>query len=125
MGRGRRGVPTPRSLKDLPIRNGATQTVPADTRFFQSNSAGRTAGGLIALDGVHPTTIGYGILAQAALGIIHTFPGTAADSNIDFSALVTQDTLVSHSPVTVTPDFHIVGWINKHIDIVSTLLRRL
>jgi hypothetical protein len=69
----------------------------------QSNVAGRASGGTIALDGVHPTTIGYGILAQAILDIIHTFPGFAPGSDIDFAALVSKDTLVSDPSVTATP----------------------
>lgn len=42
-----------------------------DTRFLGTDIKGRSAGGLIALDGVHPTTIGYGILAQEVVDIMH------------------------------------------------------
>ena len=33
-------------------------------RYFSSDHLGRYAGGLVALDGVHPTTIGYGLVAH-------------------------------------------------------------
>jgi hypothetical protein len=65
------------------------------------------------------------LLAQAVFDIIRTFPGVAVNSDIDFAALVGQDSLVSDPPVTITKDFHVVGWINKHFDIVSSVARRL
>ena len=117
--------PLPAPLKNLAVKPGARDTLAADTRFFETNGTGRTAGGLIALDGVHPTTIGYGILGQAVLDIIRTFPDVAPASDIDFASLVSQDTLVSDPPATLTGDLHVVGWINKHIDIAATLLRRV
>ncbi|HSK27362.1 MAG TPA: hypothetical protein VK894_10685 [Jiangellales bacterium] len=48
---------------ELPPELKALDPVP-NTRFFWSGPGGRTDGGLFSLDGVHPTTIGYGILAQ-------------------------------------------------------------
>lgn len=41
-----------------------------DTRFFDSDRFGRRKGGLFALDGVHPTTIGYGLVAWEAMKIL-------------------------------------------------------
>ena len=38
---------------------------PPDSQFFAVGPNGqRTAGGLFSLDGVHPTTIAYGLVAQ-------------------------------------------------------------
>jgi hypothetical protein len=108
----------------LPAPIGGLDPTP-DTQFFEAGAAGRSHGGLIALDGVHPTTIGYGILAQEVINLMETagvtFPG---GTDIDFAALLDQDSLVSDPPATLTGDMHIVGWLNKHIDIISALLGR-
>jgi hypothetical protein len=45
--------------------------------------------------------------------------------DIDFGALLAEDTLVSQPPPTLTGDLHAVGWINKHIDLIATLMRHL
>src|SRR5207342_184308 len=35
-----------------------------NTRFFASGPSGRTDGGLFSLDGIHPTTSAYGVIAH-------------------------------------------------------------
>ena len=75
-----------------------------DTRFFETANGGRVGGGLIALDGIHPTTIGYGILAQEVIRVMEAaqveFPGSA---DVDFGKLLQADSLVSNPPDTITP----------------------
>ncbi|MDH4143654.1 MAG: hypothetical protein OEY23_00610 [Acidimicrobiia bacterium] len=71
----------------------AALTPRPDTRYFLSDDRGRYQGGLFSLDGVHPTTIGYGIVADEMLGLIA--PG---GPRIDFDALVGRDTLIAHPP---------------------------
>lgn len=45
---------------------------PIDSRFLVGDGqGGRGAGGLFSLDGVHPTTVCYGILAQETINIMH------------------------------------------------------
>ena len=79
-----RPVPLPAPIADL------------DTRFFLSDATGRLQGGLFGLDGVHPTTSGYGIIAQAVVDVL------AADgvrtTPLDFAALRQQDTLNTSPP---------------------------
>jgi hypothetical protein len=64
-----------------------------DTRFFCSDETGRTAGGIFALDGVHPTTIAYGILAQefcnvmAKVGVVFRTPGGIGPSRSGLGGL--------------------------------------
>ena len=41
-----------------------------DSKFFGSAPEGRTQGGLFSLDGIHPTTVGYGIIAQEFINIM-------------------------------------------------------
>jgi hypothetical protein len=78
-----------------------------DSRFFSADSSGRKAGGLFALDGVHPTTIGYGLVAQEVINVMHSAgvkfefgnglerPGPVA---VDFDRLLRLDTLMSAPP---------------------------
>lgn len=70
-----------------------------DTRFFISDENGRRQGGLFGLDGVHPTTSGYGVIAQATLNVL-----TGAGLNttpIDFAALRGSDTLNARPPALI------------------------
>jgi hypothetical protein len=95
-----------------------------DTQFFTANGSGRTTGGLIALDGVHPTTVGYGIVAQEVIRVMETagVPFPKSPCGIDFGALLGEDELTSNPPVTLSGDLHIVGWLNEHLDIITALL---
>ena len=100
-----------------------------DTRFFQSDASGRTQGGLVALDGMHPTTIGYGILAQEALDVmahanatLPEQPAPRAPVQVDFARLVAADTLISDPPKSLTHDLGAVRFINEMIDIGLALL---
>ncbi len=95
-----------------------------DTQFLTADRMGRTTGGLIALDGVHPTTVGYGVVAQEVIRVMQkagvTFPNGTGD--VDFDWLLSQDELTTDPPATLTGDLHIVGWLNEHLDIVKALL---
>ncbi len=102
-----------------------------DTAFFQAGPTGRTAGGWFALDGVHPTTIGYGMVAQAIVDILHGSAGVkfyddaGAERSapaIDFAKLRDSDTLISDPPRTLADDLAIVGHLNEKIDILAHLL---
>ena len=95
-----------------------------DTRFFTSNELGRLTGGLIALDGVHPTTIGYAILAQEVFQILRNADPTGHDPGIDFSAALAADTLVTNPPAGLTDDLRPLHLINTVIDLVELLLGR-
>ena len=46
-----------------------------DSRFFQSGPHGRSQGGLFSLDGVHPTTISNGMIADSIIRIMHQSAG--------------------------------------------------
>jgi hypothetical protein len=97
--------------------------VPAvDSQFFGAGPSGRTQGGLFALDGMHPTTVGYGILAEECIkvmaGSAHvTFPGasmpTGTGTRIDFNALLARDTLMSDPPEAIGEDLKVLAWLNE------------
>ena len=78
-----------------------------DARFFRSDETGRLQGGLFGLDAVHPTAVGYGIIAQAVLDVLSaagiTSPG------IDYTQLLAQDTLNSSPPALFTRIFTLLA----------------
>lgn len=85
---------------------------PPDTRYLLAGPAGRTQGGLVSVDGVHPTTVGYGILAHEVLGVLQRAgadlpagPGAA----VDFAALAAADRFVTAPPATLTDAVATVG----------------
>ncbi|MGH8997917.1 MAG: hypothetical protein ACRDY7_00835 [Acidimicrobiia bacterium] len=71
---------------------------PPDTRFLSSGRSGRTQGGLFSLDGVHPTTAGYGILAGEVMRVMTDGGVALAAPSPNFDELVKADTLVSDTP---------------------------
>ncbi|ABD09501.1 hypothetical protein ThrDRAFT_00015 [Frankia casuarinae] len=106
--------PLPQALRELHPR--------PDTRFFLSDARGRTQGGLIALDGVHPTSIGYGIMASEMLAILAraNVPG-AVGATIDFADLLRRDTLVSNPPASLGGDFRTLGWLQHRLQLFAAL----
>lgn len=117
---------------ELPAELRALSPVP-DSRFFASGPGGRTAGGWFSLDGTHPTTIGYGILAQEFATVMekarvtfHFRDGrTPRDGpvKIDFSRLAAADTLISHPPRSVSSDLALIGWLDNTLDVFRRVLR--
>jgi hypothetical protein len=115
---------------ELPEPLQALEPVP-NTHFFQSGPDGRTDGGLISLDGVHPTTIGSGLLAQEVIRIMEVagvaFPGADggtrdAQLELDFERLLTLDTLVSDPPTSVSSTVATLGWLDQVSDWVRRVL---
>lgn len=102
---------------------------PPDTRFFASGAGGRTAGGLVSLDGVHPTTIAYGILANEFIkimvdaGVVFRDASGAprSDPGVDFKRLLALDSLVSKPPTSLSSDVALIGWLDQRVDVVQRL----
>lgn len=105
---------------------------PVDSRFLVSDGhGGRGAGGLFSLDGVHPTTVGYGVLAQEAINVMRlagveflnaqgaprTDPVT-----VDFARLLLLDSLVRRPPQNITSTLDILGWADEKVDWVRRVL---
>ena len=115
---------------ELPPQLQALDPVP-NTRFFRAGPEGRTDGGLFSLDGVHPTTIAYGVLAQEAMKVMElagmTFHGRdgrprTSPAVVDFDRLVAADTLISRPPAAVSNTLSLLGWLDERLDWVSTFL---
>ena len=103
---------------DDPIR-------PPDSRFFRSDGTGRLEGGLVALDGVHPSTISYGVIAQEFLNVMGDAGVNVGDGKIDFVDLVGKDSLISNPPNCVRPDLKGLGWGEVGWDWVAGLAKTL
>jgi GDSL-like Lipase/Acylhydrolase len=109
---GRPTYPLPPELADL------------DARFFHIHANGALKhGGLIALDGVHPTYSGYAIVAQEFIDVMRQNEPSIA--NVDFAVVRNADELVSHPPRTLDDlvsalrimerHFHISRWIDPSL----------
>jgi hypothetical protein len=98
---------------------------PPDTRFFVSDNGVRTQGGIIGLDGVHPTTVGYGLVAHEVLRVMKTAGVPVAQSvSINFNDLVAADSLISHPPLSLSLDLHVLGWLQELYDWANSAFRR-
>lgn len=97
------GKPTyemPNALRDLSVR------------FFEIGSDGKVKnGGLIGLDGIHPTTCGYAIIAQEFVKIMRAQNPDIRD--VDFAAMRAWDTLVSKPPRTLYDMFGMLRTLEK------------
>lgn len=105
---------------------------PPDSRFLATSSQGRIAGGLFSLDGVHPTTIAYGLMAQEFINVMDGAGVVFRDGadqprqspvRVDFTRLLRSDTLISDTPTAITSDFGWLAWADELLDWASRLRR--
>jgi hypothetical protein len=99
-----------------------------NSRFFASGPTGRTDGGLFSLDGVHPTTACYGILAQEFIRVMELAgvrffapDGSTRTSpvEIDFGNLLKQDSLLAAPPASVSNDLRTLRWLDQTADVLG------
>jgi len=102
-----------------------------DSRFFASDEDGRVKGGLISLDGIHATTVAYGLMAQEFVWIMQdagvefrrgdgVTPRTG-DVLVDFDRLLERDTLVGHPPKFLDDAVNMIGWVDQCADVLRRL----
>ena len=116
----------------LPPSLAALNPVP-DSRFLTGDGkGGRATGGLFSLDGVHPTTLCYGMIAQEMVNIMRLagveflLGGGALRTDpvsVDFERLLLRDTLVRHPPQLLRSSLDILGWADQTLDWVRKALR--
>jgi len=118
---------TPYELPDALRR---LEPVP-DSRFFVSGPGGRESGGLFSLDGIHPTTIAYGLMAQEFIGVMEEAgvefmrpdgvtprpPGV----EVDWAWILAHDTLISQPPRSLGSDVKLIGWLDEKLDFLKRL----
>ena len=104
-----RPYPLPQALRNL-------SPVP-DSRFLAADADGRTAGGLFSLDGVHPTTIMYGLMAQELINVMQLagveFPGAPGPAQIDFTDLIRSDSLISNPPRSLSNALTLIASLDE------------
>ncbi len=67
--------------------------------LFQTHNSTRKSGGLFSLDSVHPSTIGYGIAAEAFLRKMQEVGVPDANpANLDWRQIIAQDSLIQSPP---------------------------
>jgi len=115
----------------LPPAVAALRPEPTSAFFSSGPSGRRTAGGLFSLDGVHPTTIGYGILAQEVIrvmslagAVFHDAAGRPrpAPVTVDFARLIREDTLISDPPRSVDSTLDLIRRIDERFPFVVDAL---
>ena len=113
----------------LPPELASLDPVPS-TRFFASGPGGRTDGGLFSLDGIHPTTIGYGLIAHEVIQIMNLaqveFRSPTGELRpppvaVDFSRVLASDTLITRPPTSLTGQMATLGWLDDKLDWVRTM----
>jgi hypothetical protein len=108
------------------------QALGIDSRFFRSDRNGRTEGGIFALDGVHPTTVGYGLIAQEFMNIMYAAgvafpkaaPGAPNPPTLDWGRTIARDTMISAPPISLGADLRTIGWLDEVIEVFQHLFRR-
>ena len=108
----------------------ALRPVP-DSRFLTGDGeGGRASGGLFSLDGVHPTTVGYGLIAQEIINIMrvagvefrHTDGSPRQDPvTVDFNRLIARDTLIKRPPQNLRPGLSTLAWGDEALDWISRI----
>jgi hypothetical protein len=117
----------------LPPELQALSPVP-DSRFYRSGPSGRTHGGLFSLDGIHPTTIGYGIMAQEFIKVMQLAgvkfyksdgkTERTGEVKVDFKRLIAEDTLISNPPKSLSNAVSLIGMLDKNFNIFSGMLMK-
>ncbi|MGW0017413.1 hypothetical protein ACWDUD_03725 [Rhodococcus sp. NPDC003382] len=115
----------------LPAALAALDPVP-DSRFLTADGrGGRATGGFFSLDGVHPTTVGYGILAQeimtimAQAGVEFRHPSgelRTGPITVDWERLIRRDTLIRTPPQNIDSTLSILGWADEVADLAGRAL---
>ena len=111
----------------------ATVQPEPDTRFLTADGrGGRATGGLFSLDGVHPTTVAYGIVAQELVqvmeqaGVTFRTPTGAVRPGpitVDFDRLIRRDTLLTVPPQNIDSTLGVIGFLDETLDVFSQVIR--
>jgi hypothetical protein len=103
------------------------------TEFVRSGAGGIEAGGIVALDGVHPTTVGYSLIAHECMRVmkqigITFFTPTGEprpDPEIDFARVVQEDTLLSDPLRSGIGSLELLGKLDERFALIAGFERAL
>ena len=103
---------------DLPV-----ELKDLSTRFFEINPNGTIKnGGIFSLDGIHPTTCGYAIMAHEATKVIKKVNSDLEINNVDFKKYRALDMLVSRPPRTLDDIFGMLSFLETKFLLFSRFL---
>jgi hypothetical protein len=115
----------------LPPELQALTPIP-DSLFLASDGTKRSRGGLFSLDGVHPTTVGYGIFAQELINVMRragvefylpdSITARPDPVTVDFGRLLQRDTLINQPPANLTSALGVLGWADQTLDVLRRTL---
>jgi hypothetical protein len=114
----------------LPPELGSLTPTPT-SQFISSDGRARDRGGLFSLDGVHPTTVSYGILAQELTNVMHVAgvkfrtpsgKDRRGPIKVDFARLIRRDTLINTPPAIVDSSMSVMSWANEAVDLLRRAL---
>ena len=97
------------------------------TRFLRSGPDGVIQGGLVSLDGVHPTTSGYSIVAHECMqvmleaGVEFRGANGAAreDPRLDFAGAARADTLLTNPLRSLESHLDLIGWLDNRFALLA------
>ncbi|MFC8128305.1 hypothetical protein [Streptomyces sp. NPDC057302] len=108
---------------------------PPNSHFLAAQDGRRTDGGLFSLDGVHPTTVGYGILAQELINVMRLAgvsffrpDGSTPRQDpvlVDFDRLIRHDTLINRPPGNLGSSLSALGWADEALDLLKRVFSAL
>jgi hypothetical protein len=116
----------------LPPALAAINPLPNSLFLATNGSGGRARGGLFSLDGVHPTTVGYGVLADELVKVMRSAgvefrqpDGVTARPDpvtVDFDRLIRRDTLLHRPPANLDSSLATLAWADEALGLVNRAL---
>jgi hypothetical protein len=103
------------------------------TEFLRSGPNGIEAGGIVALDGVHPTTVGYSVMAHECMKVmkqtgVRFFTPEGAertDPEVGFADIVRSDTLLSNPLRSEGSMLKLLGTLDERFALIATFEQAL
>jgi hypothetical protein len=94
-----------------------------DTRFLTTDERGAVlTGGLIGLDGIHPTTSGYGLVAQEFIDVmVGAGVEFAPGPQLDFTQIRQADTLLTTPPSRIDATLALIHRLDHDFDLIKRL----
>ncbi|MDX2216421.1 MAG: hypothetical protein SFY66_24365 [Oculatellaceae cyanobacterium bins.114] len=88
-----------------------------DTRYLRlkpdAAPGDRHQGGIFSLDGIHPTTIGYGVVAYEILQVMKSVNPAQIVKPLDWNQIVAADTLLTDLPANLESLKDVLGFLSS------------